>query len=494
LTTVDASHAAQFDIGRSHAHPIVVRADAGRSRHDRRQGRWSRRRGPPMAHSIFISLAEEDTRIAEALRQAFNQLLGDSVEVYFSTSEDLGGIRPGEDWYEWIVQRVLECDFALILLTPASIHSHWVIWEAGAVYGASLQAGTADLRKVRPLRYQLEVEQLPSPMRDSKIQSKRGDLAPDVTQFLMDIADQYRFDHDNEKLSRTASKGLVNLHATVQSYLAAVAESLMDAPALATSAVIEEWRIRLDQLLAQNRPSEAEYLHDWMDIAFGRSRTGEPLPLDLRLHSRLADLYLKAKKYDRAIQQLQLARTLAPRDIYVLRTLGRAYLECNERSEAKAILDRIEQLDAEAVEKNVECAALAARWHREGGDRPAAAAILDKALARNGDSYYLANLLGEIWLEHGDRPRSEAAFQRSLSIIDQLEKRREANVWTNASAANAAFVLGQDDRAAGLLRAAANLHPDSGAIGTIERGLRGLAARLDRGEERVLLLIGALRA
>jgi hypothetical protein len=65
-----------------------------------------------MAHSIFISLAEEGTRIAEALREAFNQLLGDSVEVYFSTSEDLGGIRPGEDWYEWIVQRVLECDFA----------------------------------------------------------------------------------------------------------------------------------------------------------------------------------------------------------------------------------------------------------------------------------------------------------------------------------------------------------------------------------------------
>jgi hypothetical protein len=29
--------------------------------------------------------------------------------VYFSTSEELwGGIRPGRDWYQWIVERVLE--------------------------------------------------------------------------------------------------------------------------------------------------------------------------------------------------------------------------------------------------------------------------------------------------------------------------------------------------------------------------------------------------
>ena len=40
-----------------------------------------------MAHSIFISLAEEDTRIAEALRDAFRQLFGDTLHVYFSTSE-----------------------------------------------------------------------------------------------------------------------------------------------------------------------------------------------------------------------------------------------------------------------------------------------------------------------------------------------------------------------------------------------------------------------
>jgi tetratricopeptide (TPR) repeat protein len=120
--------------------------------------------------------------------------------------------------------------------------------------------------------------------------------------------------------------------------------------------------------------------------------------------------------------------------------------------------------------------------------------VLDKALDRNADSYYLANLLGEVWLEAGDVDKSRAAFQRSLAIISELEKRRESNVWTQASAANAAFVLGEDDRAASLLKAAAGMDPDSGSLATIERGLRGLAARLDRGEERVMFLVGALRA
>ena len=444
-----------------------------------------------MAHSIFISLAEEDTRIAEALRDAFRQLFGDTLHVYFSTSEELrGGIRPGQDWYQWIVERVLECDFALILLTPASIQSQWVIWEAGAVYGASLAAGKDDLRKVRPLRYLLEAEQLPSPIRESKVQSKRGDRAADIKQFLKDVVDEYRA----ELAIDTISSAFENLNATVDRYLAAVTESLMDAPSLASSVVIEEWRIRLDRLLDQNRQSEAEYLHDWMDIAFGRSRTGQLQPLDLRIHSRLADLYLKARKYPRAIEQLQLARVLAPRDIFVLRTLGRAYLDSGDRAEAKAVIDRIERLDPDAVQKNVECAALAARWFREGKSLPEAAAVLDKALDRNVDSHYLANLLGEVWLEAGNLEKSQAAFQRSLTIISELEKRRESNIWTNASAANAAFVLGDDDRAASLLKAAAAMHPDSGSLGTIERGLRGLAARLDRGDERVMFLIGALRA
>ncbi len=80
-----------------------------------------------------------------------------------------------------------------------------------------------------------------------------------------------------------------------------VKTALDDAPVLPTGAVVEEWRIRLDQLLEQDRGSEVDQFVDWLDIAFGRREKDEPQQLDLRLHSRLADLYLESNSPQKAM-------------------------------------------------------------------------------------------------------------------------------------------------------------------------------------------------
>ena len=116
--------------------------------------------------------------------------------------------------------------------------------------------------------------------------------------------------------------------------------------------MLDEWRQRLDDVLLQNRASEVKHLHDWMDIAFGRSGEKRPRPLDLRIHSRLGEIYMKAREYERAIEQLEQARDLAPRDIFVLRTLGTAYLERNDRPAVQAVLERIGDLDQNAFRHN----------------------------------------------------------------------------------------------------------------------------------------------
>jgi len=54
----------------------------------------------------------------------------------------------------WIVDEVRHCDFALILLTPASTQKPWIVWEAGAVHGAAATLTEAP-RKVRPLLFQV---------------------------------------------------------------------------------------------------------------------------------------------------------------------------------------------------------------------------------------------------------------------------------------------------------------------------------------------------
>ncbi len=440
-----------------------------------------------MSHRVFISLTQQDTSIAEALREAFSQLLGDTVKVSFSTSKELeGGIRHGEDWFQWIVKQVQECDFALILVTPASVQKPWILWEAGAVHGAAVASGDVGLRKVRPLVYQLDAGQLPSPIRDSKAQYRRGDRTDDVDALFTEILDQYRAELETERV-KTAFK---KLDQTIKTYLDQVSASLLKAPMLPSSTVIEEWRLRLDELLEQNRQSEAEHLHDWMDVAFGRSRDDRPQPLDLRIHSRLADLYLKAKKYQRAIQQLELARQLAPRDIFVLRTLGRAYLQSDDRDGAKAVIDRIEELDKSAFLHNTECAALAGRWYREGGNLQKAAEVYGAALDANSDSYYLANLLGEVRLEAHNVSSAREAFRRALDIIQRL---RETNIWTLATAANAMFVLGEDEQAATHLRRIHESEPDPGSLGSVEEGLKKLAVYLDDGAARLSGLLNALR-
>lgn len=316
-----------------------------------------------MSHSIFISLTNTDTRIAEALRDALKDLFGEFLEVHFSTSKELaGGIRSGEDWFQWIVDQVQQCEFALILITPSSLHKPWILWEAGAVAGAALATKKEGLRKVRPLVYQVATDMIPSPIRDSKVQFRRGDKSDDFKSLLKEILSDYKPHLSDDRVAEFGEK----VNDTIKTYLQKVDECLMNAPAVASTAVIEEWRLRLDDILKQDRASEVELFHDWMDISFGRDRRDRPTPLDLRIHSRLADLYLRAKKYDRAIEQLELSRQLAPRDIFVLRTLGRAHLASNKRKEAKDVIDRIASLDPEAFTNNAECAALAGRWYREG--------------------------------------------------------------------------------------------------------------------------------
>lgn len=440
-----------------------------------------------MPHQIFISLTHADTGIAEALRTALVALFRDLVQVHFSTSKELaGGIRSGEDWFQWIVDRVQKCDIALILITPSSVNKPWILWEAGAVAGAALASGQAGMRKVRPLIYQVPSDLIPSPIRDSKVQFRRGDRMEEVTSLFKEIQDAYKDEFNSDRLEEI----IVGRPAVLKTYLETVQKCLLNAPALVSNVVIEEWRLRLETVMKENRPSEVDALHDWMDVSFGRDRKDRPQPLDLRIHMRLADLYLKAKNHKRAIEQLDLARQLAPRDIFVLRSMGRAYLDNDDRENAKVVIDRIAELDPTAFVRNSECAALLGRWYRKAGDLQKAEEVYAAALNEDGTSYYLANLVAEVRLEAG-KPDAADAFRRALKIIDALD---EKNVWTHATAANAAFFIGDDARAIEHLRSTAALRPDAGSIASVERGLVGLASKTEKGSERVKSLLAALRS
>ncbi len=421
-----------------------------------------------MTRSVFISLNHRDAGLADALRAALDEIFGGALSVSFSSQA--GAIPTGSNWYQWIVDQVVECDLAFVLITPNSVQAPWLMWESGAVFGAALAAGKEGVDKVWPIVFQLKSDEIPSPIRDSNTQRRYGDRKDEVEALILDLFKRYATDFPD------AAQKLKGLDGILDGYMKRIRQELLSAPAVAGATVLEEWRERVRNLEKHGRVSEVKELQRWMEVTFGQDPEG-PQPVDLSIHVHLGELYASNREYDAAIEQFVLARRMASRDIFILRRLGRFYLETGKRDEAWEVIGRIEELDKDAYARNAECAALKGRYYSDVDDFQNAAECYELALHRNAKSYYLANLAAESHLKLGDKTKASTYFQRALTIIDK--EISDQNVWTAATKANAHLALGQLDEAAAELDFIAGLKPTRDTIGIMSRGLRGIADHLD---------------
>ncbi len=422
------------------------------------------------APGIFISHTHGDQRIADALSCAVDALFAGQVSVSYSSKRGGdGGIRAGEDWFRWIGRQVRDCRVTLVLLTPASIAKPWLLWETGAVYGAALAEGDGQTTRIRPLLYRVPTGEIPGPLQAANMQILRGDRAADAQQFFAELLEDFTMLKPQQLVQ--AGQRLAGI---VQEYLQAVERALDLAPLTPSEAAIQEWCARFTDLAQQGRASEVGYLQDWLDIAFGREEDDKKRPLDLRIHRLLGQLHLDARQYYKAVEQFTLARQLAPRDIFVLRNLAEAEFKAGNTAAVQGIVQDIERLDSKAFVHNSECAALKGKFLRETGDASGATKVYERALEANPNSYYLADLLGQIRLEH-DVPGAQAVYERALAILSSLG---ELNVWTRATAATAALVTGRTDQLKVHLTAIRQLNPTPREMATIIGGLRDVNAKL----------------
>lgn len=416
---------------------------------------------------IFVSHTEADKAIADTVREAVTSLFGaGAVSVVYSTSRELGsGIKFGENWFRWIAEQVRTATVTLVVLTPTSVHKPWVLWEAGAVYGAALAERQDALRSVRPIAFQIGMGDIPSPLLDSHAQIARGDDFSDVRLLLNEFIEQ--FGTDRGSMIRAAQ----NVEGAVVRWLDAVAEALRSAPLTPTEPIVNEWCERLDALIADDRASEVGQLHEWLLVAFGQHEGVDERPIDIRLHRRLAQLYMAAQRYRDAAEQFEMARRLSPRDLFVLRSLGQAYLAGQDYEEAETTIEDITRLVPDAFVTNVECAALKGRWLREQDRTSEAREVYAAALAANPDSYYLADLLGAAELRLGRIEDAAKVYRQAARIIDRLDER---NIWVDATAATAAIASGDLPRAEEHLRAVRAHNPSVAEADSIVQGLRRL--------------------
>jgi tetratricopeptide (TPR) repeat protein len=448
-------------------------------------------------NTLFISHNATDRPYAVALQEAIHGLLDRDktlIDVRYSTSSE-DGPQGGEKWREWIYRQVVEARTALIVVTPQALGKPWLLWEAGACWGAALAqkanggvvSDDTDSRGLSALgkrlnvsiAYGLSENECPDPLRGDQIVLGNNRERMD---YLLRRILQVHDVPGNVLLNAGA-----HMEEVLNRYLAAVRTALLQAPSQVNEANVQDWLSRLEKLVQSNRLSELPGFQRWMTLAFGRDGEASGIPIDVRLHRRLGELYLAQKDYAPAVEQLNLARRAAPRDVYVLRPLAEVSMKrlladsaaaqaTAAREEIQSLLDAIQDLDKQAFVAMPDAAALYGKYLRRViGDPERAVEVYAEALNANGDSYYLADLLGQTQLELDRKDDARKTYARALDIIGRLG---ESNVWTLATAASACLVLGDADATRRHLMAIAALGHRQSEIDAIQGGLREIAQRL----------------
>jgi len=445
---------------------------------------------------LFISHNAADRPYAVAIEAAIHELLESDtlIDVRYSTSDEAGP-QGGEQWRDWIYRQVVEARTALIVVTPHALGKPWLLWEAGACWGAALAQQA--VRGVSPvsaganasdgigarlhvsIAYGLAENECPDPLRGDQI--ILGANLDRVKFLLQRILQTHNI--PNNILFKAGER----MQEVLQRYLKAVRTALLQAPSLVTEANVQDWLERLGELVRSDRLSELKGYQRWMTLAFGRDGEAAGVPIDVRLHRRLGELYLAQKDFARAAEQLGLARRAAPRDVYVLRPLVEVSMkrllsgptnaaEATAKEDVEALLVAIKDLDQEAFVSSPDAAALYGKYLRRVAEQPERAAdVYAAALRASPNSYYLADLLAQTQLELGRSDEAKATYRRAIEIIDRLG---EKNVWSQATAAAACLALDDVDGA----RKRVAVIPALGAISraeldTISSGLREVAQR-----------------
>jgi tetratricopeptide (TPR) repeat protein len=460
-------------------------------------------------NALFISHNAVDRPYAVALETAIHELLDSDtlIDVRYSTSDEAGP-QGGEKWREWIHRQVVDARTALVVVTPHALAKPWLLWEAGACVGAALaqqaavrsaasEASRGNHRLNVSIAYGLSETECPDPLRGDQIIVGEN---PDRVNYLLQ-----RILQAHEVPGNVVFKAGARMDGVLQRYLVSVRTAMLQAPSMVTEANVQDWLSRIEELVRADRLSELSNFERWLMLAFGRDGEAAGVPIDVRLHRRLGELYRGRNEFRRAVVQLGLARRAAPRDIYVLRPLVEVAMkrllgesatqehEAGARAEVQSLLAAIRDLDQNAFVSSPDAAALYGKYlRRVERDVRGAADVYGAALAVNPNSYYLADLLAQTQLELGEGTEARATYRQALDIIHRLD---EKGTWSRATAATACVALGDIDGARGYLRSIVDQGSESPSVlDSIRAAIVEVAQRTGAAEDSTGDLLAILRA
>jgi hypothetical protein len=85
-----------------------------------------------MAHKFFISHFIGDKIIAELFSTALKRITLEQITPWYSSdSAGNSGLKPGDIWFNQILERIKKSKAVVTLLTPNSINKPWIYFESG---------------------------------------------------------------------------------------------------------------------------------------------------------------------------------------------------------------------------------------------------------------------------------------------------------------------------------------------------------------------------
>ena len=174
------------------------------------------------------------------------------------------GPQGGEQWRDWIYRQVVEAQTALIVVSPQALGKPWLLWEAGACWGAGLArhhvasgevAAAPGLHQVVSIAYGLSDQECPDPLRGNQIvagvdEDRMRALFKRVLRAHGIVGDELV-----DAVERMAK--------VMPAYLERVREALLEAPSLVNEANVQDWLLRLDALAAEKRFSDLPAFERW---------------------------------------------------------------------------------------------------------------------------------------------------------------------------------------------------------------------------------------
>lgn len=155
---------------------------------------------------IFISHSSKDKDLAEALTELLRLALNVTSDKIRCTSVDGTRLELGADTNEVIKTELRESRVFIVLLTPASLESDYVLFEMGARWGAKLHLGPLMAKGATS-------RDIPSPI--GNLNALQATEEGQLHQFLGDVAQALNLERPSPSSYLKAFKNMMSVSSTV---------------------------------------------------------------------------------------------------------------------------------------------------------------------------------------------------------------------------------------------------------------------------------------